>query len=96
MLLGVQRHLGEIWHVAMYPLLFGFLGASWALRDEEGAPPLPDVVLADLHMPLMGGIEMVRRFRQAEAAARGIALVRGAGDGRTDARVFCIGVEKER
>ena len=41
-----------------------------ALRDEEGAPPLPDVVLADLHMPLMGGIEMVRRFRQAEAAAR--------------------------
>ena len=36
MLLGVQRHLGEIWHVAMYPLLFGFLGASWALRDEEG------------------------------------------------------------
>jgi hypothetical protein len=36
MLLGVQRHLGEIWHIAMYPLLFGFLGASWALRDEEG------------------------------------------------------------
>ena len=36
MLLGVQRHLGEIWHVVMYPALFGFLGASWALRDEEG------------------------------------------------------------
>jgi CheY-like chemotaxis protein len=41
-----------------------------ALRGGEGAPPLPDVVLADLHMPLMGGVEMVRRFRQAEAAAR--------------------------
>lgn len=39
-----------------------------ALQGGEGAPPLPDVVLADLHMPLMGGIEMVRRFRQAEAA----------------------------
>ena len=40
-----------------------------ALRGGEAAPPLPDVVLADLHMPVLGGAELVRRYRQAEAAA---------------------------
>ena len=40
-----------------------------ALRGGEGAPPLPDVVLSDLHMPGMGGAEMVRRFRQVAAGS---------------------------
>jgi CheY-like chemotaxis protein len=30
---------------------------------------MPDVVLADLHMPCMGGADMVRLFRQEEARA---------------------------
>ena len=40
-----------------------------ALRGGEGAPPLPDVVLSDLHMPGMGGADMVKKFRQVEAGA---------------------------
>ena len=41
-----------------------------ALHDDAAAHPLPDLILADLHMPNMGGAEMVRLFRQAEAIAK--------------------------
>jgi DNA-binding NarL/FixJ family response regulator len=41
----------------------------------------PDVVLLDLLMPDMGGIEVTRRLRAAGAACRVLALTSYAGDG---------------
>ena len=35
MLLSVQRHLADVWRVAMFPLLFGLLGASFELRPRS-------------------------------------------------------------
>lgn len=38
------------------------LQASFA--GEAGAPPPPDIALVDLNMPVMGGLEFTRRFRE--------------------------------
>jgi CheY-like chemotaxis protein len=35
-----------------------------SLGGAPGAPPAPDIALVDLQMPVMGGLEMTRRFRQ--------------------------------
>ena len=34
MLLTVQRHLADVWRLAMFPLLFGLLGASFDIRTR--------------------------------------------------------------
>ena len=34
MLLSVQRHMADVWRLAMFPLLFGLLGASFDIRTR--------------------------------------------------------------
>ena len=43
-----------------------------SLTGQPGAPPPPDIALVDLQMPVMGGLELARRFREwcVRAAAR--------------------------
>ena len=35
-----------------------------SLTGQPGAPPPPDIALVDLQMPVMGGLELARRFRE--------------------------------
>jgi CheY-like chemotaxis protein len=50
------------------------------LRHRERHPPDgPALVVADLHMPVMGGLELLRRIRQAHAGLP-VAVLSGAVD----------------
>jgi two-component system, NtrC family, response regulator AtoC len=55
-----------------------------------GASPLPDVVLLDVMMPEMGGIEMLRRYRQAGGAVP-VVMVSGVDEAQTVVGAMRVG-----
>ena len=42
----------------------GLAALQASVGRAPGAPPPPSIVLTDMQMPRMGGIEMSRRYRQ--------------------------------
>ena len=51
--------------------------------------PLPDVVLLDVMMPEMGGIETLRRYRQAGGAVP-VVMVSGLDEPQTETEIECL------
>jgi CheY-like chemotaxis protein len=62
--------------------------AAFVAAQAEGAPF--DLVLVDLHMPGMDGIEAARRMRAAEADGKRTPIIALTADAGTEIREACL------
>jgi CheY-like chemotaxis protein len=68
--------------------LKGFVDAGW-IRD--GRPQMPDVIVSDVYMPEMGGLEVLAAVRQVSATTP-VILISAYGDAATRAEAQRLGV----
>jgi DNA-binding NtrC family response regulator len=77
-LLSAQGHRAEV------------VTTGRAALARLGASPLPDVVLLDVMMPEMGGIETLRRYRQAGGAVP-VVMISGLDEPQTVVHAMRVG-----
>ena len=67
--------------------------AFMAQMGEVGGPPCPDVMLLDLNLPKVDGVEVLTALRQHPACAQTPVVVISSSDNRRDvARIEALGV----